>query len=950
MKVNWKCILPAMAILAVTLMTLVSCMGPLVGEQGKSGLVISIVNSNARTLAPTDSMVVTDYTITCTKDLKTAMVDIPASASTSRTIFLEPGNWTVEVDAYNAGGALIGGGTVADVEVIAGEVTSLSVSVAPLPGDGTLNLTIDYSAIKPIFEYFSGVPSIMGEFTPAGRAPFSIVLPLGESSVSSGNLTVPAGYYSLKLALYDGENLDPRARAAPESLRIVQGLKTTGTVLFTNPGSGIQMTIETDMLDPIAFTFEGFATWLPPGDSMTVTATPSINATDMDPIEWEWYLDGIHGESPASTYNYVEVPSGLNAGTHRLDVFASTSTRAGSSSLFFVVASSEPGSFEVTDQASLEALRDMEEINGDLILSDPNNEIDDLSPLSSLRRIGGNLVIQGMLSLSDLSDLSSLESVGGWIEIHSTGALIAANIPSLTFVGEGILVYENPALGELVFGGLSGPDLPEVEIYSNDSLAIVDLHAADASSPIKRFASSISIYDNRPSTGMTLDFSSVVSAAGSIYIDGNNIATLDLSALARTENANASADGSITIANNSALRTLDLGSYISMGECREGYQVIGINGNYDLETVDLSGLGSFAHRLEFAGNEKLVSIDLGNLVSMTDFWETEGDNLDLVIEGNPALQTVHLEKLRVLASNCNGTDLIIQDNPSLVELPYMPLLARVEGSVVIARNGITHLYDADSTPSGFRVLASVSGDFIVEGNPNLLSAALGLLAPLILPGTEGNTIRISDNEALADLEGFFGPTGIDRIEDQSQGLEIFGNLVLSSIDSLGGSQINGFGNIYIQANPALHDLAGFEKIRSVSSDVCIEDNATLAGVSLPVLEWVGSGISVSGNPALAALFLPRLESVDQDLEITENPNLDKIDLSALDYVGWDFMLNDSQLLNLDMIDIDADLDSQAFRFQYNRFITNSDAEWWCANPTRNIEYTDIYGNAGSEMM
>ncbi|MDP3177460.1 MAG: hypothetical protein Q8M76_06125, partial [Spirochaetaceae bacterium] len=500
-------------VIALVVVAAFSSCGGLLQGGGTSGIAIRIVDARARTLTPANSMEPAEYEISCSRaGRETPVVGTFAADGSVATIYLEPGTWDVALSAFNAEGTPIGGGSTTGVVVTAGDVSAVSIAVSPLTGNGSFNLTIDYTAISSVIADFSATPTLGGELILAGEetgTAFSVALPEGFTSASYENSAVPAGYYELHLKLYDGAV--QRAQAAPESVRIVANLTTEGTVEFTSSGSAIEMTIETDLLDPITFTFTGFSAQLLQGDSMTVSAT-AVGTNDE--ITWEWYLDGVRSSgSPFSTSSSAPIPGDLILGRHRLDLFAKTIDKAGSTSLFFIVASSlkpaDPGSYTVTNLASLQALAGKTEIGGNLTISDPDGEITDLDALSSLVSIGGNLSIQSMPALADLHNLdaepphpglAALESVGGWIRINSNIQLSSANLPSLVEIGTGIQVNSNPMLETLVCGltgtgsdenGLPDGKLPQIEIQSNPFLTLIDFGTA-----VNRFASSVYIYNN----------------------------------------------------------------------------------------------------------------------------------------------------------------------------------------------------------------------------------------------------------------------------------------------------------------------------------------------------------------------------------------------------------------------------------------------------------------------
>jgi hypothetical protein len=1018
-----------------------ACSGALLGKGGQSGLAVRISQAEARNLGPSESMVVANYVITCTRASTETVIsktfEASSSGATFGTIYLEPGDWAVDVKAYNAGetpvilGDLIGGGSVpaeTPVTVVAGDVSMIDIAVTPLPGEGFLDLTVDFSDSAVLMEILSlGVaPQILGRLEPENGDPditFSVSIPSDATTLTYSSFTdvsdptILAGYYRLYLSLSDGSA--EQAWAAPESLRIVQGLTTAGTLWFTTTGSAIEMKITVDLLAPITFTIQPFSARLPQGNPMTVTAVPSTLPSD---TVWEWYLDGIHGnDSLTFDKGAATVPATLGLGRHRLDLYASTPTRAGSTTLFFdVVAPGSPetppqGSYLVTNQVALDALPVLTSISGNLELQ---GEITNLGKLSSLTAIGGNLIlsevyalesltglanlktiggdltIANVYALSDLSGLAQLETVGGMITINNNPTLNYANVPSLASIGKGIKVYSNVVLYSLVFPGLTDSGLPKspadttsamVEIYDNNLLENVDF-----GNVIDHLTAAVSIRSNgQAGKGLTLPFGSVKATSSWIWLDGNLIRTLDLSSLARSVSPdNTNTPVYIRITNNEFAAVevqdgidvpvpaiLDLGAYATMGKFVNstyygsyGLEGIIIYGNKNLGSIDLSGLVSFAHRLQIGanpeysanplvtavngGNRDLKSIDLSNLVSMTDYTGYEYSYLDLIIVNNPALTTVNLAKLRTLAPNgYNSTDLIIEDNPSLTELPYMPVLASVAGSISIKRNGLKQLsseYSAveGTNDSGFRILASVSGGIAIEENQALVSADLGLAAPLVLPASGNQSIRIVDNDSLTSLDGFFGsyrgPTGIgpvlsygiDQINDKSHSLVISGNAVLGSIEALATSRITSFYNLTITGNPSLSILHGLDGISEIGYDLTIESNSDTAftALSLPALTKIANTGLISGNTSLQSVDMPRLVEVGNDLKFTGCPALSALDLSDLDYAANSLWIEGSVLMDLSSIDTDGYLGGGYFYFQNNHGgLTDSFVKAWLAS-------------------
>jgi hypothetical protein len=149
--------------------------------------------------------------------------------------------------------------------------------------------------------------------------------------------------------------------------------------------------------------------------------------------------------------------------------------------------------FVVTDSLGMEAVSGCSKINGDLAIS--SSVITDLSRLTGLREVAGDLDIIDNSALTNFEGLSSLTSVGGGISIRNNpllkstkglssittlrGSLVIGNNKSLTslegmtnlFSVGGLFIYKNASLKDVQ--GLAGivSVLGTVMIEYNSSLA-----------------------------------------------------------------------------------------------------------------------------------------------------------------------------------------------------------------------------------------------------------------------------------------------------------------------------------------------------------------------------------------------------------------------------------------------------------------------------------------------
>jgi hypothetical protein len=248
---------------------------------------------------------------------------------------LTPGDWTVTVNAKNAGSTVIGYGNA--VVTLAPEgAQQLTVEVYPVEGYGSLDLTVRWNAED------TGIPSVEGRLTPSSGSSIPLVFSIDQPGTATCFLElVPTGYHTLTVSLLDGGTV---VMGAVEIARIVDGQVTAGTYEFydINTAYGeVSITVTPEMNDPLTVTLSGQKDSILHGGSMTVTASvPSEEGT----CSFLWYLNGQYRHSGA-TY---PLGNDLPIGHYRLDVTALSAdgSRAGSATHPFEVIDGE--STEVT--------------------------------------------------------------------------------------------------------------------------------------------------------------------------------------------------------------------------------------------------------------------------------------------------------------------------------------------------------------------------------------------------------------------------------------------------------------------------------------------------------------------------------------------------------------------------------------------------------------------------
>ena len=326
--------LPFAAGIILYLLAFLSCQNPLtptgidVDPSGGVGtLVVQISSLTSKSLLPPIDMNPASYVVSGSGPEGSTFKPVTPSASSPVIVSnLKYGDWTVTVDALNAAGTIIGRGQQA-ATIQTGQNTPVSVTVKPLDGYGTLNLTVIWNPAAV------GIPTISAQLVPAAGS--TLDLSFSSSTPGTGTYsssTIPTGYYTLVLQLQDNGVL---VMGAVETVRIVKDQVTSGSFDFqqvNSTGGQITVNITPEMSNPIAVTLSGQTAQITQGSSMTVTASVPAGTGN---VVCAWYINGV---SKATGPSYT-LGSTLPAGYYRLDVTAFTADgkRAGSASHSFQV-------------------------------------------------------------------------------------------------------------------------------------------------------------------------------------------------------------------------------------------------------------------------------------------------------------------------------------------------------------------------------------------------------------------------------------------------------------------------------------------------------------------------------------------------------------------------------------------------------------------------------------
>lgn len=327
-------------------------------------------------------------------------------------------------------------------------------------------------------------------------------------------------------------------------------------------------------------------------------------------------------------------------------------------------------------------------------------DIEDLSPLSAITQVEGDLKLDRLSALTTLSDLKRLVVVGGDLSLTNSDALAVVDFPSLAEVGGDVFYVSNPVLI-----GIEAPQVVggSIAIERNDTLpdfAGWDLASVGGSLTIAENTSLSHLYGLEGVTGI----------ASTVEVTGN-AALVDLAGL----------DGLATVqtmlVTDNGIQTLDgLGS---LEEAQELYvrenPALDHPGSLGTDLViggDLwfesnASMTSFAG-LDLSYGDTVTLIDLPSLESyeglggdlgFLDFVSTDATDLrgleavaaldGLFLQDTAAVTLNGLEGLRAIAF-----DLWILDNLELADVTALHGLSAVGGDVEITGNA--RLAEADA--------------------------------------------------------------------------------------------------------------------------------------------------------------------------------------------------------------------------------------------------------------
>lgn len=273
-----------------------------------------------KTLVPDISMEITSYDIIGYGPGEDDEISALGMTASNKLFTGIPfGNWNITVYGKNTDGTIIGSGE-ASVMVHTGETSQVGVTVVPLTGEGSFDISVLWNSGD------TEMPAIEARLKSAAGDELNMTIPAYGEDIGTGSLeNITNGYYTLIVKLFDNDKL---AMGAVEVVRIVHNENTRGTFDFTEinkHGGDIQVNITSEMADPLRVELNGTE------PVISVTSVLELGASVADyneSLTYVWYVNGQVEDIDTQSFTISDYQPGI----YRLDVtaFSTDGTQAGS--------------------------------------------------------------------------------------------------------------------------------------------------------------------------------------------------------------------------------------------------------------------------------------------------------------------------------------------------------------------------------------------------------------------------------------------------------------------------------------------------------------------------------------------------------------------------------------------------------------------------------------------
>jgi hypothetical protein len=530
--------------------------------------------------------------------------------------------------------------------------------------------------------------------------------------------------------------------------------------------------------------------------------------------------------------------------------------------------------------SQLSALTSLERIQGDLSIIETNN-LDHLTGLDRLQYVSGNLTLFVDRALARIDGFSALEEVGGSVSITVNSALRTIDgFPRLVHIGGGLNLGESnwadtidgfPLL-ESVGGDLKIEYTTVTEIRGFGSLRSVGSLSIRSDTSLRRISA----------------FNTLRVIYGKLYVDYllSLMTFPDFASLESAEEIHITFTGLTTIRGFNALthvNRVDLSLGGNILTSIEGFGSLRAIGDYLLITDNhqLTSVTAFSQVTEIGGAVNfLYDESLRSLSGLRNLRNVSGSLFQLYSVRIPDMND--FQSLETVLGNFNVSSTPIQSVSGLSRLTYVggdfwlladnlqdidgpAALTEVRGSVEIRDNPAVHI-------TGLTNLTRIGGHIYLQDNFNTREIRFPRLQEV------GSNVWIAGHFVL------------ERV-DMSVLTRIGGDLELVSNGPLSGGPIDIVpfehitevpGNFYVSTT-ALENLRAFSNIQSVGKRVWIDtDRSLLTLEGLENLTTIGTELSITYNNLLTSVDpLRQLQMLGTRLTITDNAQLPQCNAESL---------------------------------------------------------------------
>ena len=260
-----------------------------------------------------------------------------------------------------------------------------------------------------------------------------------------------------------------------------------------------------------------------------------------------------------------------------------------------------------------------------------------------------------------------------------------------------------------------------------------------------------------------------------------------------------------------------------------------------------------------------------------DFDDTVGETSPYPLDENVLISSVaDMSDICPCYASISET-LRIKDLTDGTDLTGLSCVEDVGELVVTNSDSLTSL-------DGLESLVSISGDLTLEGND-----ALGDLTGLIGVETIGGALTVNSNPLLTDLSALSSLTEIGSV------MTLTANDAMTHI---GLDALEGVGRISISDCPSFEEITSMTSLVETPS-IDIEGCGELTAIELPALTSISGDLYLFNNDSLATVSMPALTYVGGELRLHwAGDVVDLNDFSAVEEIGSLFLWGNSDLADV----------------------------------------------------